>query len=425
MALKISNTASGDSFLLTFTPLGGKIREPFNVLLNPAPEEPMLNCLRSLPYSPSRHSQLVYSPRYLPEPDLVIITQSRNNHSLEATLRQIAPTTTKTAILAEPSVAKTIRGWKHFADGIVKTLYPWQDPRQKGKDRVVRLPVPPCYAGGENGELTVSFVPQKRDVKGTHAAIGITYRPPPLKPSLFRRHVSTPPETPPQLPAPLPAPSMGTLTARLVPPTPPDTPVLAQLPQRTKEPALPLPLPYIQGQTLSVIFSPRGTPYSSIKPYATSHLVAEAALPLTALIHSFDAEYIPWWALGQGTSHLPIGQETALALGARAWVGARSQRSEAAARSRRSRRRTFLWHEIQEMLDRTEARQRRVSSSRRAPKTTQMLDLNQGEEVTLTSEGVWELACTSRHRSAVPDALGVVNNVPRMNRVPSPYYLSW
>ncbi|PNP53923.1 hypothetical protein THARTR1_05610 [Trichoderma harzianum] len=412
MALNIAKVCSADSFLLTFSPLQGSIRDPFHILLDPVLVEPATNNL--LHHPPSKH---IPSISHLPTPDLVIVSQSRITPPLEAALRHIALTTTKTIILAQPATAKTLRAWKNFDISIVGALSPWLDPRLVGEDRVVRVPVPPCYIGGDRGEVTVALIPQRGFMKGARAAIGITYRPSPSRPSPFRRCVTMPVTTPgpimsappPQLLPCLPVPCIGDLTARLVPPTPPLTPKLPQPPPKDTDTGL--PLPRFPGKTLSVIFSPRGTSYNSIKPYATSHLVTEAALPLTALIHSFDTEPKPLLALRRNISYFPIGQETALALGARAWIATCGSDDKVTVKNRRPRTRTYLWHEVQEMLDRAEARERRASSSRYAPRSTHILDLYQGEEVTLTSDGVCELDPLSQHQRAVPDALGVLNSV--------------
>ncbi|ETS05719.1 hypothetical protein M419DRAFT_70867 [Trichoderma reesei RUT C-30] len=393
MSLTICKLCSADSFLLTFTPLLGIQRDPFHILLNPVVEEPPL------------YRQYISSSCHLPEPDLIIISPGRDDDLLEASLLHGLPDCARTIILTDAATAKTIRGWRHFDDAMIKTISPWQDPRQKGRDTVFRLPVSPCYAGGDHGEVTVALVPQKRNDICTRAAIGITYRPPPSRPSTFRRSMATtstafmriPPIAPPQLSISLPKPSLGDLTTKPVPPTPPDTPILTQFPRGGTDKGL--LVPRMHGRTLSVIFSPRGTPYGSIRPYATSHLVSEAALPLTALIHSFDAEFMPRWAMGRSgncsRSPLPIGQETALALGARSWVrtqGADSNSSgkAVALRSKQRRRtRTFLRHEVQEMLARAEAVEGRAPSSRETPTNgTRILDMSRGEEVTITSDGI-------------------------------------
>jgi hypothetical protein len=62
--------------------------------------------------------------------------------------------------------------------------------------------------------------------------------------------------------------------------------------------------------------------FDTIRPYATSHLVSESALPLTALLHSFDCVENPWWLGGNISTGSPGGLEIARSLYARAWISA-------------------------------------------------------------------------------------------------------
>jgi hypothetical protein len=73
---------------------------------------------------------------------------------------------------------------------------------------------------------------------------------------------------------------------------------------------------------MSVIYSPHGVPYDVIYPYASSHLVNEAALPLTALIHSFDIVDNPWYLGGNVSAGSPGGLKIARSLYARSWISA-------------------------------------------------------------------------------------------------------
>jgi hypothetical protein len=73
---------------------------------------------------------------------------------------------------------------------------------------------------------------------------------------------------------------------------------------------------------MSVIYSPHGVSYEVIRPWASSHLVTEAALPLTALIHSFDRVENPWYLGGNISAGSPGGIQIAQSLYARAWISA-------------------------------------------------------------------------------------------------------
>lgn len=87
------------------------------------------------------------------------------------------------------------------------------------------------------------------------------------------------------------------------------------------EKALP-PSPFSHSRPISLIFSPHGIQYSYLASYATSHLVAEAALPLTALLHCMDSISNPWWLGGNICAGVPYGAEIASKLGARLWISA-------------------------------------------------------------------------------------------------------
>jgi hypothetical protein len=75
-------------------------------------------------------------------------------------------------------------------------------------------------------------------------------------------------------------------------------------------------------RALSVIYSPHGCTYKTLAPYITSHLVSEAALPLTALLHCFDKVNNAWYLGGNICSGFPGGLEIAQNLCARAWISA-------------------------------------------------------------------------------------------------------
>jgi hypothetical protein len=63
-------------------------------------------------------------------------------------------------------------------------------------------------------------------------------------------------------------------------------------------------------------------------PYVTTHLVANAALPLTLLLHPFDRVQNPWYLGGNISAGMPGGLEIAQNLLARCWVGAHDEDKE-------------------------------------------------------------------------------------------------
>ncbi|KAI2629606.1 hypothetical protein GGR54DRAFT_269603 [Hypoxylon sp. NC1633] len=381
MALTVKHLNSDASFLLSFEPIipdfaqGTVIPQPFTILLDPWITGPSKIFHPKISISTHIHPACIASLSELPSPpDLVVVSQHKSDHCNEATLRQLPARGTKTLILAEPAAARVIRSWKYFDQDKIRTIERWEDPRVTGKQTVIRVPVPPVAPGGQAGEVTVAFIPQKRDLAGLHAAIGITYRPPPTH---NLRAVSKPP-TPPATPsthASTESTAISTNTlpvpeSFLLPPTPPTSPhslrsvqsasTLIAKPQRpsfrghththplphTPSPSHPQPQPPLprspsllrpstsNGTTptptptltptrpLSVLFSPHGIAYTHLSDYATSHLVAEAALPLTALLHCMDAVWNPWWLGGNVSAGSPAGAQIASRLGARVWLSA-------------------------------------------------------------------------------------------------------
>ncbi|KAI0864196.1 hypothetical protein F4860DRAFT_529728 [Xylaria cubensis] len=361
MALTVKHLNSDASFLLSFEPVipeaiaDSVIPRPFTILLDPWITGPSTIFHPRISITSHKHPACISSLAELSQPpDLVIVSQHKPDHCNEATLRQL-PARGETLILAEPASARIIKSWKYFDKEKIRIIEQWEDPRITGRQSVIRVPVPSFQLGGQEGEVTVAFIPQKHDVAGLHGAIGITYRPPPTHDLIKQVKFLTPPLTPEsyiqhftdvgeQL-------SIITPTGDtfLLPPTPPMSPVSPLSPKSLRsirsvstliaspthclyspsfrpatsqnEKALP-PSPYSHSRPISLIFSPHGIQYSYIAPYATSHLVAEAALPLTALLHCMDSISNPWWLGGNICAGVPYGAEIASKLGARLWISA-------------------------------------------------------------------------------------------------------
>lgn len=421
MALSIRQLNGDASFLLTFEPVesgppdGASMPELFRILLDPWLVGPS-NIFHSK-FSSTTHVQgaCVSTLRDLPEPDLVIVSNGRSDHCNEATLRQLAPRGTKTIILAEPTAAKQIRSWKYFDDRKILTLQRWQDPRQSGRDTVIRIPIRSGTAGGHRGLVTVSFISRGRSTKGIDSAIGITYRPAPLGLSISQPPVTT-------ASTPLSTPSLD-FASRTTSPSELYTPEALETPTLPPLPALPTLTPTESpaahsskaGRSLttlshpqnrrvsgvSVIFSPHGISYSAIEEYATSHLVSEAALPLTALLHCFDAVSQPWWLGGNVTSGFHHGQEIIAKLGARAWISTYDGDKFLRGLARRlTRRKKYKTHEVRNSVHGATVGLHNTPkpSSRRCGKMdrpTEIMALNIGEEIALTSDGVWAIEAAS------------------------------
>lgn len=375
MALTIKHLNEDASFLLSLEPIvpphikgAAAAPKPYIILLDPWITGPSKIFHSKISVSTHKNPACVASLSELPEPDLVIISQHKSDHCNEATLRQLPGTGTKTQILAEQASARVIKSWKYFDSDKIWTIPKWEDPRLTGKSTVIRVPVPAVTPDGQPGEVTVAWIPQKRDLACLHSAIALTYRPPsmdglasPAQYSLAPPQIS-PPTTPrsvrsiappfPKVPKAVSTDPKrtGARPAPLTPPMSPTNSVLfarsaaATLPASPTDSMTPAPLfsacrPISSaagtitaaaqhkehGNTtrpLSLIFSPHGINYVHLAPYASSHLVSEAALPLTALLHCMDSISNPWWLGGNICAGLPAGAEIARRLCARVWLSA-------------------------------------------------------------------------------------------------------
>ncbi|KZL67107.1 hypothetical protein CT0861_04038 [Colletotrichum tofieldiae] len=408
MALTVKQLNADASFLLTFEPIvpkstPGITARPFRVLMDPWITGPSTIFHSILSTATHKECPCICSLQHLPEPDLVIISQHKSDHCNEATLRQLPASGTRTLILAEPAAAKVIWSWKYFDKDKVHTIPRWEDPHATGKQSVIRLKVPPFLPGGEPGEVSIAFIPQRRDFKGLHAAVGITYRPPPTWPRFT--HLLTPPETPVLQHSRLIAPQVAVMpqqksrnsSAYLSLPTPPETPSSRSL-RSVRSAASVAPAPDARDKAVSIIFSPHGISYRCLEDYANTHLKAEAALPLTALLHCFDTVSNPWWLGGNISAGMPAGQETAAALGAKAWVSThdgdkdvkglvtkmlkkkRYTQKQIAAPSSSGQRRGGRY-----------GRRVKAGDGEKEAKGTEVLVLGVGEEVAMTGEGVWNV----------------------------------
>ncbi|RAL63061.1 hypothetical protein DID88_004146 [Monilinia fructigena] len=185
--------------------------------------------------------------------------------------------------------SKDNKKWKYFDASKVIPFKRWENPHLRPTDNLVRIPVPPITDNGTPGEVTIAFLPQKNDLTGLHNAIGISYRPPTLSTSFSDPSYATPQCSPRSF--------TSTLSSQT-------------------------------DRALSVIFSPHGCTYQTIAPYATSHLVSQAALPLTTLLHPFDRISNPWYLGGNIISGFPGGVSIAQNLSPRTWISAHDGNKE-------------------------------------------------------------------------------------------------
>lgn len=287
----------------------------FSILIDPWLTGPTNIYHPKFAFARHRVPPCVSSLREIPEPDLVVISQAKPDHCNQTTLRQLPAENSKTVILAHPAAAKIIRGWHHFRpESRIQALsrYDHRDPARR-ESTICRIVLPPSSASGAPGEVTIALMSNPWDMTGLHTAIGITYRPP-------TSSVVFPASSPDTSISTYIQPSPASL---LFPPLtpPPDSPRSFHSMSMSSYTAP-------SDRPISIIYSPHGVPYRLIKPYASTHLVAEAALPLDCLLHSFDRVENLWLLGGIIATGFPGGQEIAHNLLARYWISAHDEDKE-------------------------------------------------------------------------------------------------
>ena len=283
-------------------------------------------------FARSRHriAPCISSLREIPAPDLVVISQGKTDHCNEATLRQLPPSGTKTIILAPPPAAKRIHAWRHFPPDRVRIMSPYDARPARREMTVSRFVIPPLTPDGAPGEVTVALLSPPVDLTGLHTAIGITYRPPTATAVLC--------------PATVGEPSSSSSSSPRSPVSPPDSPRsfrAVSLSSYTNP----------SDRPMSIIFSPHGLPYRDLRPYASTHLVTEAALPLDLLLHAFDRVDSPWWLGGNISLGFPGGLHIARNLLAKRWISAHDEVKEMGGIvTRPVRTRRYHPHEVRQLL---------------------------------------------------------------------------
>ena len=423
MALTITHLNDDASFLLTLEPLiSDSGAKPFHILLDPWITSPFTLIHRKISITTQKNRACISSLLDLPEPDVVIISQSKADHLNPATLLQLPRTGTKTVILAEPSAARVIRGWRHFERGKVVTIPKWEDPRITGRPGVVRIPVPAVHPG-EPGEVTVAFIPQRHDLTRLHAAIAITYRPPavPCPPPVYQPQAALgPSSSSTESGVVSPVAELVLNPAHSVPTT-----TSLPVPQQSYHSVLSQP---VRDRPLSIIYSPHGINYSSLQSYVTSHLVAEAALPLTALLHCFDSVSNPWWLGGKIILGAPAGVEIATRLGARAWFSAHDGDKDVkgvftgALHTTRFNAEDVLGQlysqletAIRETMGSSKSSDTSIMSGKPGRQLTEVRALAIGEEISLTSEGL----CRTEDTAPIPRISAKFKNIPPLQSIKS------
>ena len=287
--LKITYLNADTSSLLSFSPAASTSspsdahRQPVTIVIDPWLRGSTTILTPSFYTSTHSVQPSVSSLSDIEEPDIVLITHDKPDHCHKETLTTLSPAA-RSVILATPSAAKQINSWNHFAAENILSLPKFDSTTN---DSVYRHAVPCSISSGYSGEITIAHVAPTKDISGLRVAIGITYRPPCEYP---RNNIPQQSTTQPSSSADLSYVSKE------------------QMPARNNE------------KVLSVLYSPHGLPYQVLKPYVESHLVAEAALPLSLLMHCFRVIRNPWYLGGLITTGAIGGSEIAKKTRAKHWV---------------------------------------------------------------------------------------------------------
>ncbi|KAI1330046.1 hypothetical protein F5Y16DRAFT_363770 [Xylariaceae sp. FL0255] len=449
MALTVKQLNSDTSFLLSFEPIIPEAAvpsvtpRPFTILLDPWLTGPSTNYHPKLSTTTQKHQACITSLSELTDPpNIVIVSQPKSDHCHEATLRQLPPSGTDTLIVATSAAARLIRSWDYFDPSMVISIQRWEDPRPTGKKSIIRVSIPSLYHGGREGEVTIAFIPQKWDVTGLHGALGITYRPPGVSGLMNEGgegRLPTPPMTPDsrlhsfsnyENNASARRISRDTHRHPLSPPISP-TPLQSRRSGSTLFTSRPGTSSqneptgtYSTVRPLSVIYSPHGVRYRDLSPFVTSHLVVEAALPLTALLHCMNRIDNPWWLGGNVSAGVPHGAETAAKLGAKVWVSAHDGEKQIEG-SLTCKLKTHRWT-LEEILDTIELKGVRVEQGppgrkfgrtrRNSQKAggTEIMRLGSGEEVLVSATGVaWRTAYNTYDQPAAHTTFPETHTITR------------
>jgi len=274
--LRIKHINADSCFLLTFLPSSAPSSADsnypgaFTILIDPWLSGPSKVFSSSFALTLHTIDSCVASLRDLPTPDLILISQDKNDHCHKATLTELSPDI-KSHIVGTVAAVKKIKSWKHFKTERMHAC-PRFEPRVKGS--IFRIPIPGQSPTDTPGEVTIAHLAPKADMIGLHNAFAITYREP-----CNSKSTNGPPN--------------GTSTA---PPT------------------------------ISLLYSPHGIAVPLVTSYATSHLnTLPGSLPLTALLHCLDSITMPWYLGGSICTGSSSGVAIARALGALVWVGAHDE----------------------------------------------------------------------------------------------------
>jgi hypothetical protein len=351
MSLTVKHLNTDASFLLTFQPIlpfppTPGLSSTFTIVI-----DPWLSGVSNIfhPFfstSKIKDASCIASLTELPDPNLIVISQSMSDHCHKATLTKLPKKGGKFTILAEPAAAKLIRSWKHFDDSQVITLKEWKAGKGNSSSSIHRITLPALTSQGRAGEATISLI-KEGDTSGLKNAIAITYR----------------------------APTSGSYNDKDLdlPFTPPASPHSCNRKSVSQI-----------DRALSVLHVPHGINYNVLKPFITSHLISSASLPLTALLHCFDKVQNPRWLGGNICAGAPSGVKISEELMARVWISAHDgDKVVKGVANKKLRITKFQQKDIAEVVS------PRTPSFPDKEVGTEVLVLGPGEERVVSSVGLW------------------------------------
>ena len=387
MSLSVKHLNADTTFLLTFAPLiapdHSRVNFPgsFTILVDPWLAGPSSVWTPSFQISHHIKEPCVSSLEDLPEADLILISQDKPDHCHKETLCTLPPDS-RVSILATPAAAKLIKSWRYFTRANIQTIDPFST-RKEGT--VYRIELDSYTPNGTPGEVTISYIPEKRDMTGLHNAIGFTYRAPG---STFVNRFGTQVQLPLSPPA-----SCRTRSRSISRPQSADSnaPIDSMFDWQMSKSELPIsparsrPLSAKMDQPISVLYTPHGMSYATLSPYIR-YLEKLGALPLTALFHSINVEQNPWFLGGLVARGFPGGMEIIRKIGAKYWISAHDEAKDNQGWSTAMIKSTaYSIDDVQEILDNECGRE--ISSSNNdgygfsLQRKTTVIDLDVGEEL--------------------------------------------
>ncbi|KAF3932053.1 hypothetical protein ABW20_dc0104845 [Dactylellina cionopaga] len=352
MPITLRHITADSTWLITLTsPHNPPSHPPYNILVDPWIEGPsrvwhskFAQNHHTIPSSISNLSELN------PQPDLLLISQTKTDHCNEATCRQLAKDGIK--VYTVPGADSIVRSWKHFDVSNVHRLRPFTS-RKNG--RVSRIPIyrDPATASKKTDEadgvdnkytfetdpnvaavVELAFLPALKpwEIPSIHIGLGITYTPTKDPDSSGNSSNATLPPSPPQTPpsttllhpnAPMKHPLQSTSSVSTISSnhssgltsistsnntattTPTSnrfpTSLMPPKPNRTSPRSANLKLPGRKSSlTESILYAPHGVPASALTAYLTC-----LPLPLTVFLHCFVQVNNPKWLGGTVSSGLP------------------------------------------------------------------------------------------------------------------------